>query len=311
MAVKSDPASTATRSAETSEGHALAYLALITTATIWGTTAIATKVVLDTYTPFILSVGRWLLSLCLLLPLMRSLGARPLLDRRTAVLGLFGILGFNMFFTFGLERTSAANGSLISGALPVVIASISFLILRERLPVLAVIGIVASMVGVAITILGATLDASILGNVLIFGAVLSWAIYTIYNRQRLRGENTLSIVAGSAIFGLLMMAPLATVEWIRDSPPVPDLKEAAIIVYLSLGPAIGANFLWVFALSRVSASQAAVFSNVSPIVGIGLAGLILDEPITRYHVIGSILVLLGVFLTTWRRRPERVRLRAR
>jgi drug/metabolite transporter (DMT)-like permease len=216
-----------------------------------------------------------------------------------------------MFFTFGLERTSAANGSLISGALPVVIASISFLILRERLPVLAVIGIVASMVGVAITILGATLDASILGNVLIFGAVLSWAIYTIYNRQRLRGENTLSIVAGSAIFGLLMMAPLATVEWIRDSPPVPDLKEAAIIVYLSLGPAIGANFLWVFALSRVSASQAAVFSNVSPIVGIGLAGLILDEPITRYHVIGSILVLLGVFLTTWRRRPERVRLRAR
>jgi drug/metabolite transporter (DMT)-like permease len=304
VTAKAGTAPAKARSAESSEGHALAILALITTATIWGTTAIATKVVLDTYTPFILSTGRWLLSLLIMVPIMLGLGVRPLLDRRSAFLGLFGILGFNMFFTFGLERTSAANGSLIGGALPVVVASISFLVLRERLPVLALVGIVASMTGVVFTIVGSTLDASILGNLLVFGAVLSWAIYTIYNRQRMRGENTMSIVAGSAIFGVLMMLPLAAVEWIRDAPPPPDLEEAAIILYLSLGPAIGANFLWVFALSRVSASHAAVFSNVSPIVGIVLAGLILDEPITRYHVIGSMLVLLGVWLTTWRRQPR-------
>jgi drug/metabolite transporter (DMT)-like permease len=287
------------------EGESVAYLALITTAVIWGTTAIATKVALETYQPFILSVGRWLISLVIMLPIMRHFGVRPILDRRTFVLGMLGIFGFNAFFTLGLERTTAANGSLISGALPVVVAFISFLVLKERLAPLRVIGITVSMIGVAVTVLGATLDASVLGNVLIFGAVLSWAIYTIFNREKMKGENTMGIISGSAIFGVLMMIPLAAIEWAQETPEAPTLKLAAIILYLSLGPAMAANFMWVFALTRVPASQAAVFSNLTPIVGIALAGLILDEAITRYHVVGSVLIIAGVFLTTWRRQPPK------
>jgi drug/metabolite transporter (DMT)-like permease len=287
------------------EGETVAYLALVATAVIWGTTAIGIKVALETYPPFILSVGRWLISLAIMLPMMRRFGVRPILDRRTFVLGLFGILGFNAFFTLGLERTTAANGSLINGALPVVVAFLSFLLLSERLAPVRILGIVISMVGVAVTVLGATLDASVLGNVLIFGAVLSWAIYTIYNRERMKGENTMGIIAGSALFGVTMMVPLAAIEWAQETPEAPSLKLAAIILYLSLGPAMAANYMWVFALTRVPASQAAVFSNLTPIVGIVLAGLILDEPITKYHVVGSILVIAGVLLTTWRRQPPK------
>ena len=278
------------------EGETVAYIALIATAVIWGTTAIATKVALETYQPFILSVGRWLISLAILLPMMHRFGVKPILDRRTFVLGLFGILGFNAFYTLGLERTTAANGSLINGALPVVVALLSFLLLSERLAPIRVVGITTSMIGVAITVLGATLDASVLGNVLIFGAVLSWAIYTIFNRERMKGENTMGIIAGSALFGVTMMVPLAAIEWAQETPEAPSLKLVAIILYLSLGPALAANYMWVFALTRVPASQAAVFSNLTPIVGIALAGLILDEPITWYHVVGSILV--------YRRRPS-------
>jgi drug/metabolite transporter (DMT)-like permease len=287
------------------EGETVAYLALVATAVIWGTTAIGIKVALETYPPFILSVGRWLISLAIMLPMMRRFGVRPILDRRTFVLGLFGILGFNAFFTLGLERTTAANGSLINGALPVVVAFLSFLLLSERLAPVRILGIVISMVGVAVTVLGATLDASVLGNVLIFGAVLSWAVYTIYNRERMKGENTMGIIAGSALFGVTMMVPLAAIEWAQETPEAPSLKLVAIILYLSLGPAMAANYMWVFALTRVPASQAAVFSNLTPIVGIVLAGLILDEPITKYHVVGSILVIAGVLLTTWRRQPPK------
>jgi len=287
------------------EGESVAYLALVTTAVIWGTTAIGIKVALETYQPFILSVGRWLISLAIMLPMMRRLGVRPILHRRTFVLGLFGILGFNAFFTLGLERTTAANGSLINGALPVVVAFLSFVFLGERLAPIRISGIVISMIGVAVTVLGATLDASVLGNVLILGAVLSWAIYTIYNRERMKGENTMGIIAGSALFGVAMMIPLAAIEWAQETPEAPTLKLVAIILYLSLGPAMAANYMWVFALTRVPASQAAVFSNLTPIVGIVLAGLILDEPITVYHVVGSILVIAGVLLTTWRRQPRK------
>ena len=284
------------------DSESIAYVALLATATIWGTTAIGLKVALETYQPFILTVGRWLISLTILIVVMRRLGVRPILDRRTAFLGLFGIFGFNAFFTFGLERTTAANGSLISGALPVVVALISFLVLGERLDAIKVIGIGLSLLGVLVTVLGATLDASILGNVLVFGAVLSWSIYTIFNRERMRGEDTMAIIAGSALFGTLMMVPLAAIEWLQETPSAPSLSLAAIIVYLAIGPAMLANIFWVFALERVPASQAAVVSNLTPIVGIAAAGIILDEPITRFHVIGSVLVICGVLLATWRRR---------
>jgi drug/metabolite transporter (DMT)-like permease len=285
------------------DSNSVAYLALIVTAIIWGTTAIATKVALDTYPPFILSSGRWLISLGIIIPLVRRMSIRPILDWRTALLGFLGIFGFNLFFTFGLERTTAANGSLLNGALPVVVALISYVFLKERLAPIRVLGIAISMIGVAVTVLGATLDASVLGNLLIIAAVFSWAIYTVFNRQRMRGENSMGIIAGSAIFGVPMMIPFAVWEWIRDSPPAPGLGLAAIILYLAIGPAMGANVLWIFALERVPASQAAVFSNLTPIVGIALAGVLLSEPITRYHVIGSLLVICGVLLTTLRQSP--------
>ena len=54
------------------------------------------------------------------------------------------------------------------------------------------------MAGVIVTVLGATLDASVLGNVLVFCAVLSWAIYTIFNRERMRHEPILGVISGSA-----------------------------------------------------------------------------------------------------------------
>jgi drug/metabolite transporter (DMT)-like permease len=284
------------------ETESAAFIALLATATIWGTTPVATKSALDTYPPFILTVTRWTIAAVVLILIMRRLGIRPLLDKRTAVLGVLGVFGFNTFFTFGLERTTAANGALLGGALPVVIAIVSYLVLGERLSPVRVGGIVLSMLGVLVTVLGATLDASIFGNVLVFCAVCCWSVYTIYNRERLRGENTMRIIAGAAVFGVILMIPLAAVEWARDSPPAPDLGLAAVVVYLSLAPALAANYMWVFALKRVSASLAGVFSNLSPIVGIMFAGAILDEPITRYHAIGSVLVICGVLLTTWRPR---------
>ena len=283
------------------ERETAAYVALLVTATIWGTTPVGTKSALESYPPFILSVGRWCIALSVLWYLMRRSGIRPILDWRTGVLGVSGIFGFNAFFTFGLERTTAANGALLGGALPVVVAVISFLVLGERLSSRQLAGIALSMAGVIVTVLGATLDASVLGNVLVFCAVLSWAIYTIFNRERMRQEPILGVISGSALIGVALMIPFAIVEWARDTPSGPGLGVAAVILYLSLGPALGANYMWVFAIGRVPASQAAVFSNLSPVVGIAAAALILNEPITRYHIIGSVLIILGVLLTTWRR----------
>jgi drug/metabolite transporter (DMT)-like permease len=294
---------TATVAGEAAESRTPAVLALLSTSLIWGTAPLATKSVLEDYSPYLLASTRWAIAIAVMLVLLRRMGIRPVLDRRAVVLGLTGILLFNFFFSYGLERTSAANAALIGGALPVVIAVMSFLLLHERLSPLRWTGIAISMAGIAATVLGATLEASLLGNLLMFGSTFVWAIYTLYVRERMRGEAAMAITCGGAIYGLAMMIPFAAIEATQETYPAPDLGTIVQVIYLSVGPSMGAILLWSFALSRVPASTAGVFSNLAPIVGIVAAGIILSEPITRYHVIGAALVIAGVLVTTYRRRP--------
>jgi len=283
------------------DGTAIAIASLVGAATIWGTATIGTKSALDTYPPFILASVRWMIALSVMTPTLLLRGGKPILDRRTALLGLCGITLFNLFFNFGLQRTSAANGSLISGALPVVIAFFAFLLFRERLGPIAVVGIALSIAGIVATVLGDSLDASLSGNLLIFGSVIVWALFSIYSRHYMQGEDAMAATMGTAVWGLLFMLPFAGQEFVTGDIAWPSLKVAAVVVYLGLGPSMAGILLWSFGLTRIPATQAGVFSNLTPIVGIAAAGIVLSEPITRYHIVGTILVLSGVLLTTWSR----------
>lgn len=287
-----------------SESRTPAILALLATSLVWGTAPLTTKSVLEDYPPYVLATIRWGIALAIMVFILRHKGIKPLLDRRAAFLGLTGVLLFNFFFGFGLQRTSAANASLIGGALPVVIAVMSFFVLHERLAPIRWLGIALSMTGIAITVLGATLDASLLGNMLMFGSTIVWSIYTIYTREKVRGIHPMAITFGGALYGSIMMLPFAIYEGATHDMPAPDLKTVILIVYLAIGPSMLAILLWSFALSRVPASTAGVFSNVAPIVGIVAAAVILNEQITTYQIIGAALVIAGVLLTTYRRRTS-------
>ncbi len=284
------------------DGEALAIASLIGAATIWGTATIGTKTALESIPPFLLTELRWILAFSALFTMLWLRGKRPLLNRHTFILAILGIATFNFFFNFGLQRTSAANGSLISGALPVVIAIMSFFLLKERLPPIAWVGVCLSIVGIAVTLSGRTLDTSPLGNGLMIGSVFVWAGYSIYSRLHVRGEDAMTVTAGTAVFGLLLLIPLSLWEVVNDPMPDPTWKLTGIVLFLGLGPSLMGILFWSFGLTRVPASRAGVFSNLTPIVGIISAGLILGEPITRYHIIGGAMVLGGVLLTTLTRR---------
>ena len=70
-----------------------------------------------------------------------------------------------------------------------------------------------------------------------------------------------------------------------------------MVVYHALFGAV-AHIWWYRAVERVGASRAAVFMNVTPIVGVAMATLLLAEPVGIWEVLGTLLVLAGVALTT-------------
>jgi len=270
--------------------------AMVGAAILWGSAPVATKVALGSVTPFVLSSVRWTLSLAVLAVLLRRSGMRPVIELRVAGTALFGMVAFTVLFSYGVQRTTAANTTLIHAATPMLIAILAAAFLGESISRAGGLGIALSIAGVGVIVGGATLGGSILGNLLVAGSALSWAIFTVLNRRIVVGRNPLAVTAGTAIFGLALFIPAAGVEVLTTDQAGVGWQAVATTVYLALGPSLSAYLLYGFALSRMPAGRVAVWGNLGPVVGIAAAALALGESITRLHVAGGLLVFAGVWV---------------
>jgi drug/metabolite transporter (DMT)-like permease len=282
--------------------RAFAVGSLLAAAFIWGSAAVATKTALEYWPPMTLAVVRWSIALAILAGLMRRTGGRPARGPGIAVLGLTGLLLFYVFYSWGLRHTSAASGTLIGGGTPVIVAIISALALGEHVSGRRGLGILASLAGVAAigVASGGTGDSTLLGNLLILGSSASWAIYTVLSRRIGAGGNALETLVGTAIYGLVFMVPLAIGEIIISGLGPIGTRDLLVMLYLSLGPSAAAYLLWGYGLTQIEASQAAVYGNLMPLVGVVLAALLLDERITWVVFAGGAAIVMGAWIATSR-----------
>lgn len=225
---------------------------------------------------------------------------------RLAMLGIVGHFVYQMFFIEGLARTSVANSALIVGSTPVVIGFLSAAVGHERVARPHWIGAALSLAGLYLVAgRGVRIGgASLRGDLLILGAVGSWAVYTVFARPLLARLSPLVVNAWTMVVGALLYVPaavpqLAGVDWGRVSWQAWTLTALSAVLALNL-----AYLIWYTSVQRVGASRTSMYSNLVPVVAMTLAWLVLDEPVTRTKVAGAALILSGVLLTrlTGRRR---------
>jgi drug/metabolite transporter (DMT)-like permease len=296
------PATLARESLPASRAPAIAALTMA--AVFWGSAAVAAKTVLETLPPFVLAEIRWIIAIGLIWPLVARAGERPVLTRQTAALGLTGLALFYLFYSYGLRSTTAASATLIGGGAPVLVALLSARFLGERISERRIAGVALSLVGVAAIVLGGSgIGGSLKGNLLMVGSTLSWAVYIVLGRKVVAAASPMAVLAGTAIFGLLLMVPPAVVEIARGQVGAVDARDVLLVLYLAIGPSALAYLLWGFGLSRVEASQASVYGQLMPLVGVVSAAIFLGESITLTHVVGGGAIILGVALATQGKQP--------
>lgn len=277
---------------------------MLTSALIFGSAAVPAKKALEHIPPFVLAEIRWIIALAIIMALLRHRGERPVITRVTWLLGLTGLALFYLFYSYGLRRTTAANATLISGGTPVIVAILSSIFLGERIGRWKAIGIGVSLAGVAVIVGGATgLGATLLGNILILGSGASWAIYTVIGRRAFSTGSSLAMLAGTAIAGLVIMAPLAGYELVTQGIDTSRPVDLLFVLYLALGPSALAYLLVGYGLTHIEASLASIYSNVMPISGAVAGYLLLDEHIGIAHLIGGIFIIFGVWLASRRMAP--------
>jgi drug/metabolite transporter (DMT)-like permease len=277
-------------------------VALGVTVLIWGSTFAITKVALQEIGPFALSALRFVVAFAMLAPLARRQGYR-LRDSLRPTFWRFGLTGVALYYglqNLGLRYTSAVNTVLVLTVIPAVTAFLAFWWLREWLTLRQVAGIVLAIIGAGLvawtTQGGRDAPQPLLGNLMIAGSALAWAIYTVQGKRLSRDYPALVSTTASIGAGLLLLLPLGAIEvgyqgW-------PQLSHRGVLALLYLGVVASAlpMFLWNYALSTVKAGQAASFVNLVPVVGVAIA-LIAGESIHIGQMIGGGLALLGVWLS--------------
>jgi drug/metabolite transporter (DMT)-like permease len=215
-----------------------------------------------------------------------------------------GLTGVTIFFAgsnLGLVYTSAADAALIQGAIPAVTTVLAVFVLRERVDRWRVGGIAVSLLGVGLIVLTGSPTASapnpLLGNLLTFVAVFSWAIYTMLGKS-LGGVSELVVTAYSVLFGTILLIPFAAYE-LRDQPTLAVSPTSWLVVlFLGAGASGVAFLLWNYALRVLDASLAASYINLIPLIGVATAAGFLGESLSPSQLLGGVLILAGIWLAT-------------
>ena len=226
---------------------------------------------------------------------------------RLVWLGFIGNTVYQLCFIEGLDRTSATKSSLILAGMPVVVTLAAWAMRIERVTMAQRIAVLVATVGVIIVVLGrgGSIDGGFgAGEVLLFGAVLTWAVYTLLLRRWTLPMSSLNLRAWTMYTGTpgLVIAGIPAVlhtHWQQIS-----VAAWAGLLYSALLSLVAAYVLWNRGVALLGAARTVVYNTIVPLVATIIAMLALHERPGVIHVVGGVLILLGVLLTGKGAAPE-------
>jgi drug/metabolite transporter (DMT)-like permease len=226
----------------------------------------------------------------------------PISPREWRALLFLGIIGtgfYQLLFLAGVARTSVANSSLIFGCTPVAVAIMSSLAGHDRLNLARWAGAALSFSGIY-TLVGLRAEissATLVGDALIFGAMLCWSLYSVAAQPLLRRHSPLivtgwAMTTGTVVYMAFAVVPMMRTDWSAIS------ATSWVLMTLSALLALAFSYIvWYTAVQKIGSSRTAIYSNLTPIVAMIVAAIWLGEVITRTQILGAALILSGIALT--------------
>lgn len=245
-------------------------------------------------------------SLCLYILIIKSEGRLPSLTKKQIIpvvlLGLTGVFAYNILFFSGLGHIDAGRASLIIATNPILISLLAALLFKEPLGWIKGTGICISVAGAMVVISsGRLVDITGytvgLGELLIFGCVLSWVAYSLIGKVAMQSMSPLVAVAYSSFVGTLLLLIPALYNGLFFDIAGYATRDWTSLFYLGFfGTVLG--FYWYYqGIEKIGPMKASVFINIVPMSAILLAFFLLGEPLTLSLLVGGAMVITGVYLT--------------
>jgi drug/metabolite transporter (DMT)-like permease len=191
------------------------------------------------------------------------------------------------------------------------IATMSWLFLREKLLPLQLVGVAISLVGVLTILSEGRLQTLLgfhpnIGDIFVIVSMAMWSVYTIMLRSRPVGLNVISFLWVVAVIGNACVLPLWLGEMALGHFVAWSWTNLGALLAVALFSSVLAYLFWNRGVEEVGANVAGLFVHLMPVFGILLAWVFLSEELAPYHVMGMMLILSGIWLTSryGRRRPD-------
>jgi len=290
--------------------HLVAFLVVA----VWGSTFVFTKLLLIAgLTAAQIFVLRFIVAYLLLLAYSITRKTFRLFSsswQDELLMVALGVTGGSLYFlteNSSMIYTTTTNTSLIVCLCPLFAALFIALFYRsQRLHGIQIVGTIMAAIGVIIVVLNGhfVLHLSPLGDTLAFAACLCWALYSLLMIPASQRYDTVFITRKVFFYGLLSMTPYFLIWSELPSPSVvlcPDIL--ANLLFLGCVASMLCYLAWNWVIKKLGAVVATNYVYFNPVTTVLFAWLILSERITIYFLIGTILILTGMYLSCRRHTP--------
>lgn len=285
----------------------IALLLIVVAAIAGGGVASLAKIALREIPPLTFTFFRFLSVGIFLIPAFLSKKQKiKLKDLKNLVLVSFLATSNVTFFVLGVERTTATIAQMLYAAVPIIAGIFSYLLLKEKITIKKLVGVLLGFFGVLTIILlpvigeNSVFNGNLIGNLLIFIAVSSFSLYTVLSKRYQKKYTPLTLTVIFIITTICIQAFLAPTE-LKSNPNWWRKVSLTGVLGLAYVGIIGTGFyylLYQYTIKKATPVIASMILYLQPIFSFIWAFFLLRERLTFGFIVGSMLAFIGAGLVT-------------
>ena len=287
----------------------IAYIFLILTTLFWSGNFIVGKAAsFFEIPPFTLNFYRWTFAWLILAPFtLKEIFQKKnyILNniKLILVLGITSITIFNSIVYYSLNFTQVISGVLMISTIPVMIIFFCWVFKIEKTNFYQILGVIFSLLGVVVIVTKADLGKLLSlnfnkGDLWMVVAMFSWAMYSALLRKKKFDLSHISFLQTIITAGLILLLPAYLIEMSLGYRPEINLPFVLTLSYVVLFPGLASFFFWIKGISIIGSNRSGIFLHLMPIFSTIMAILIFNEEFMGFHLIGAILIISGIILSS-------------
>jgi len=282
----------------------LIYGSLILAMLFWSFSFVWVKIVYLIYNPITTVFLRLVISSVLLFLIGKGFKKISSIDKkdRLSILALAFFEPFLYFLgeSFGLKYVSSTIGAVVISTIPMFSTIAAYYFYKEKLGKMNILGILISIIGVAIIIFNKSFSLVVapIGLFCLFVAVGAAVGYSVVLKKLAAKYNPITLITYQNSIGLLYFLPLFLIlDWQHFLQAVPTQEVISALVLLAVFASTLAFICFTYGLNFLGITKSNIFINVIPVFTAIFAYFVIDEVLSFQKIAGMIVVIGGLFLS--------------